>query len=124
MLGFSHTKIPYKKLLCILTHKNHIQKLPYKNLLCILTHKNCHTKNVSVFPIQKFSSIFSHTKITMYSHTQNHIQKMLVFSHKNYCVVHAQKITIQKLLAFFPIQKLYVAHTKITIHFSHTKNVM
>ena len=51
-------KITYKKMLVFFPYKNYYvvhtqkityKKLPYKNLLCILTHKNCHTKNVSVF---------------------------------------------------------------------------
>ena len=89
----------YKNLLCsahtkITIHFYYVF-FPYKKLLCILTHKNCHTKNVSVFlHTQKYYVIhkkllvflpykiaihFSHTKITMYSHTQNCHTKMLVF---------------------------------------------
>ena len=69
------------------TQKIAIQKIaihffPYKKLLC-----SAH--------IQKIYYVFSHTKKYYIIH---HTKNFLVFSpiQKNYYVVHAQKITIQK----------------------------
>ena len=119
---------PYKNYYVVHTQKITYKKLPYKNLLCILTHKNCHTKMLvffythkkyyvihakitSIFTIQKLLCsapiqklpykrlpyIFSHTKITMYyTHKNCHTFLLCIFSHTKITMYYTQKITYKK----------------------------
>ena len=106
---------PIQKLLCSAHTKNHIQKLPYKNLLCILTHKNCHTKMLVFFYTHKKYYVI-HAKITSIFT----IQKLL-------CSAPIQKLPYKRLPYIFPIQKLLCsARTKLpyifTMYFLPYKN--
>ena len=127
------------------TQKITYKKLPYKNLLCILTHKNCHTKNVSVFlytqkilcnprkkllvflpyknyyvvhPYKNYHTKDCHTffpiqKLLCSARTKNcHTFLLCIFSHTKITMYYTQKNHIQKMLVFFPYKNYYVVHTK------------
>ena len=61
--------------------------LPYKNYY-VLHAKKSHTKNVSVFPIQKITSILTHKKIL---HNTPYKNLLVFLPYKNYYVVHTYK---------------------------------
>ena len=127
---------PYKKLLCILTHK----KLPYKkNVSVFSTHTKkyyvIHAKKLLVFftiqkiaihffPYKKLLCILTHKKLP-------YKKNVSVFSThtKKYYVIHAKKLlvffTIQKIaIHFFPYKKLLCsAHIQKITMYSHTQKI-